>query len=80
MAGFNAMHKQVLAELLLSHPSIRPGMLFVYPAYFPGNKQCICIYENGVGIKLPEAIEKMLLESDGQQGHHTQCLTPAPGL
>jgi hypothetical protein len=49
---------------LLDHPQIRPGKMFGYPAYYVGKKLCICLYEAGVGIKLPTATVKRLLESD----------------
>jgi hypothetical protein len=64
MANFNAAHKAVLDDLLLDIPGVVPGKMFGYPAYFTGKKLCICLYEQGVGIKLPEATAQRLLESD----------------
>jgi hypothetical protein len=64
MANFNPEHKAVLDELLLSHPQVRPGKMFGSPAYFAGKKACICLYELGVSVKLPEQKVAKLLQSD----------------
>ena len=64
MANFNPDHKAVLDDLLLGHPLVRPGKMFGFPAYYAGKKLCICLYEQGVGIKLPEETANKLLETD----------------
>ena len=64
MANYNVAHKAVLDTLLLDHPLIRPGKMFGYPAYYVGKKLCICLYEEGVGIKLPAQSVEMLLKTD----------------
>ena len=64
MAKFNPEHKAVLDELLLGCDQIRPGKMFGFPAYYAGKKLCICLYEQGVGIKLPEESVAKLLDSD----------------
>ncbi len=64
MVKFNPSHKIVLDNLLLSHPLVRPGMMFGFPAYYAGKKLCICLYDNGVGIKLPASSVARILESD----------------
>ena len=64
MANFNAQHKAVLDDLLLGHPQVRPGQMFGFPAYYAGKKLCICLYEQGVGVKLPEQSATKLLEAD----------------
>ena len=64
MADFNAEHKAVLDDLLLGNPLIRPGVMFGFPAYYAGKKLCICLYEQGVGVKLPEQSAAKLLEAD----------------
>ena len=38
--------------------------MFGYPAYYAGKKLCICLYEQGVGLKLPATIALKLLEQD----------------
>jgi hypothetical protein len=50
--------------MLLTHPSVNPGKMFGLPAYFVGKKLCICLYQQGVGVKLPEQSAVRLLESD----------------
>jgi hypothetical protein len=64
MANFNSENKVVLDDLLLGHPNVRPGKMFGFPAYYAGKKLCICLYEQGVGVKLPEQSAARLLEVD----------------
>lgn len=64
MVHFNAQHKAVLDDLLLGHPLVRAGKAFGYPAYFVGKKMCICLYEAGVGVKLPQQVADRLLAED----------------
>jgi hypothetical protein len=64
MADFNPQHKAVLDDLLLGHPHVRPGKVFGFPAYYAGKKLCICLYEQGVGVKLPERSVTKLLAVD----------------
>jgi hypothetical protein len=64
MANFNPNHKIILDNLLLSHPLVRAGKMFGFPAYYAGKKLCICLYEQGVGLKLPAQSVARLLESD----------------
>lgn len=64
VARFNAEHKTVLDELLLGYDQIQPGKMFSFPAYYAGKKLCICLYEEGVAIKLPEASAAKLLDWD----------------
>lgn len=62
MARFNPKHKAVLDELLLGRPHVRPGKIFGFPAYYVGKRLAICVYEEGVGVKLPERTAAKLLE------------------
>ena len=64
MANFNSEHKSVLDDLLLDYPLVRPGKMFGFPAYYAGKKLCICLYEQGVGVKLPEQTAAGLLAGD----------------
>jgi len=64
MPKFNPNHKLVLDDLLLTHPMVRPGKMFGFPAYYAGQKLCMCLYEDGLGIKLPEERAAHLLETD----------------
>jgi hypothetical protein len=64
MPNFNSEHKAVLDDLLLGHPNVRSGKMFGFPAYYAGKKLCICLYEQGVGVKLPERSVTKLLAVD----------------
>ncbi len=64
VANFNPKHKAVLDDLLLGRPHVRPGKMFGFPAYYAGRKLCICLYEQGVGVKLPEQSAAELLRVD----------------
>lgn len=64
MANFNPQHKAILDDLLLVHPNVMPGKMFGFPAYYAGKKLCICLYEQGVGVKLPEQSAARLLKTD----------------
>lgn len=64
MADFNAEHQRVLDELMLAYDQVRPGKMFGFPAYYAGRKMCVCLYEDGVGIKLAAESVARLLESD----------------
>ena len=66
MVEYNPEHKAVLDELILGHPLVRSGKTFGYPSYFAGKKMCICVYEQGVAVKLPEPSVSKLLEADPQ--------------
>jgi hypothetical protein len=63
-ASHDAGHKAVLDDLLLGDPRVRPGKMFGYPAYYAGRKLAICLFEQGVGVKLPEQTAVALLETD----------------
>lgn len=64
MVAFNPQHKAVLDDLLLGDHRVRPGKMFGYPAYYAGEKLAICLYDEGVGVKLPSAVAASLLETD----------------
>lgn len=55
----------VLNEMLLDDPRVRPGKMFGYPAYYAGVKLAICLYEGGVGVKLPAETAAELIGVDG---------------
>jgi hypothetical protein len=63
-AKFNPKHKAILDDMLLGHPAIRPGKMFGFPAYYADRKLCICLYEQGVGVKVPEQTAARLLTED----------------
>ena len=61
---FSNNHKAVLDNLILNKANVRAGKMFGYPAYYAGKKLCICLYEQGVGVKVPENIASALLKQD----------------
>jgi hypothetical protein len=63
-AVFNPKHKAVLDDMLLANRQVRAGKMFGFPAYYAGKKLCICLYEQGVGVKLPESSAARLLAAD----------------
>jgi len=54
-------HKTILDSLLLNIPSMVEGKMFGYPAYYVNEKLFACIYGDGVGVKVPEAVASKLL-------------------
>jgi len=64
MVKFNSDIKDVMDKILLGDPRVRAGKMFGYPAYYAGEKLVICLYEDGVGIKLPAETAAQLIESD----------------
>ena len=58
--------KGILDKALLSNPLIREGKMFGYPAYYVGKKLCICLYDQGVGVKIPKETANFLLGSDSK--------------
>jgi len=59
--SFNPEHKELLDTMLLQIPGVRAGKMFGYPAYFVGRKLFACVYEDGVGIRVPEELALQLL-------------------
>ena len=53
-AIYNPEIKIVLDQILPGIPGVTPGKMFGYPAYYMRDKLFACIYENGVGIKVPQ--------------------------
>jgi hypothetical protein len=64
MVNYSPEIKVVLDTMLLGIPGVQSGKMFGFPAYYVGKKLGICLYEEGVGVKLPADSVKRLLESD----------------
>ena len=62
---FNPAHKEVLDDVLLQIHGVVGGMMFCYPAYYINRKLFACIYEEGVGIKIPEKVAESLVGRKG---------------
>ncbi|MBN1190986.1 MAG: hypothetical protein JXA46_14620 [Dehalococcoidales bacterium] len=58
---FSPEVKQVVDSILLKNPSVVPGKMFGYPAYYINKKLFACIYENGAGLKVPaDAVDQLV--------------------
>jgi hypothetical protein len=64
-ANFNVEHQKILDSFLLETPGVVSGKMFGYPAYYINKKLFACIYENGVGIKIPEDKANELIGNEG---------------
>ena len=64
-AVYNPKHKEVIDPILLSMPGVVSGKMFGYPAYYVNGKLFACLYENGIGIKIPEPMANDLVGKDG---------------
>ena len=64
-ALFNPTHKEVLDDVLLGIPGVVGGTMFGFPAYYINRKLFTCIYEEGVGIKVPEKVAESLVGRKG---------------
>ena len=64
----NKNHKAVLDALLLQEEHVNADKMFDYPAYYAGRKLCVCLYGQGVGVKVPETTAAALLERDKNTG------------
>ena len=61
---YNQSHQQVLDSILLEMPLVKKGKMFGYPAYYIGEKLFACVYEDAVGLKVPEELALQLLKRD----------------
>jgi len=61
-AKFNPEIKNVVDSILLKSGIVVPGKMFGYPAYYVNKKLFVCIYKQGVGIKVPETVAKHLID------------------
>lgn len=50
--------------MLIEKKPVRSGKMFGFPAYYAGKKLSICLYEDGVAVKIPEEMAKKLFETD----------------
>jgi hypothetical protein len=64
-AKYNLEHKEILDSFLLEMPDVVPGKMFGYPAYYIHKKLFACLYEDGVGIKVPEDKARELIGQEG---------------
>ena len=62
MVNFNPLHKEFLDFLLLTIPGVDAGKMFGYPAYYVKGKLFACVFEAGVGVKVPADFATKKLE------------------
>ena len=62
---FNSQNKNVIDSILLKYPGVVAGKMFGYPAYYINKSLFECLYENGVGIKIPERTANELIGKSG---------------
>ncbi|MGC9445107.1 MAG: hypothetical protein ACP5E9_09320 [Candidatus Methanospirareceae archaeon] len=62
---FNLEHKNVIDSFLLKIPGVVPGKMFGYPAYYINKRLFACIYDSGVGVKIPEKVANDLIGKEG---------------
>jgi TfoX/Sxy family transcriptional regulator of competence genes len=53
MKRYSESHHRVLRDILRVYPEVREGRMFGHPAFYVGKKMFACLYEEGVGLKLP---------------------------
>jgi hypothetical protein len=63
--NFNVEHKRILDEYLLKIPGVVSGKMFGYPAYYINRKLFACVYEKGIGVKIPEDKVNELIGNEG---------------
>ena len=64
-AKYNSRIKENLDSILLAIPEITSGKMFGYPAYYVRKRLFACVYEDGIGIKVPEDLANELIGTQG---------------
>jgi hypothetical protein len=64
-AKYDQEIKEILDSFLLEYPEVTSGKMFGYPAYYVRKKLFACVYEDGIGIKVPEDLAKELIGTQG---------------
>jgi hypothetical protein len=55
----------VMDSILLMIPIVEKGKMFGFPAYYVNKKMFACVYEEGVGVKLPIETVNQLIGKEG---------------
>jgi hypothetical protein len=64
-AKFDLENKRIIDAFLLKVPGVVSGKMFGYPAYYINKRLFACLYENGVGVKVPENVAIDLIGKEG---------------
>jgi hypothetical protein len=62
---YNPKHKEVLDSILPQLPGVVAGTMFGYPAYYVNKKLFACLFDEGVGIKVPAKVAESLVGKKG---------------
>lgn len=62
---YNPQHKEIIDSFLLAVPGVSPGKMFGYPAYYINRRLFACLYEDGVGVKVPTKLADDLIGKEG---------------
>lgn len=62
---YDPLIREQVDAILLSHPLVVPGKMFGHPAYFVNRKLFACVYEDGVGLKVPADLASELVGREG---------------
>lgn len=65
MNQYSTEYLEVIRRIVLEHPDVRERRMFGFPAFFVGGKMFACLYENGIGIKLPASEAERALACPG---------------
>jgi hypothetical protein len=60
-SDLNIEIKNALDVFLLQIPLVTAGQMFGYPAYFVNKKMFACVYQDGVGLKVPQQDAESLI-------------------
>lgn len=56
---------EAIRAIVQAFPGAREGRMFGYPAFFVGRRMFACVYDVGVGVKLPAEDALSLLKREG---------------
>lgn len=65
VCAYSEANLEALRGLFRAFPEVREGRMFGYPAFFVGRRMFACVYDVGVGVKLPADDVQALLQSRG---------------
>ena len=54
-----------VTDLLAGHPNVVPRAMFGHPGFAVGGKMLACLYDDGVAVKLPEAVAQRATSRPG---------------
>jgi hypothetical protein len=76
---FSPAVKEILDEIMLNMPEVKPGKMFGYPAYYVNKKLAVFIYYDGVVLKLPDELYNKLMSSESSKAKPFSLLNKGKG-